>query len=328
MEQTPAAPACPLCAAGNTRRLLSWGSSRDIRRCDGCEALFTLPLPSERELHDFYQGFLYRKPEPGQLAKALREREVELTELFGLDPEQARDRKFLDQGGGTGLAYAAAKRLGLDSYFGDIDEQAIRFVQQAFELPERRITRDLSQHEGVFDYVFSDNVIEHVPDPRKLLAQLVSCLKPGGTAIIKTPHRAASEMYFYPRVVYTYMKKAARHNGWRRSLDMLLLNPIWACDPPRHLYSFSEPSLRKLAASLGLSEQQYQVSFYWTPLLKNTFLERALKRQKGMLGSLRRLSLVPVLPFELGSKAGQVLARRAGWITPGGLVLKVTRPRP
>jgi len=165
-----------------------------------------------------------------------------------------------------------------------------------------------------------------VPDPRAFLAELFARLSPGGTAIIKTPNAAANEMYFYPRLAYRYAAEAAAYNGWRRSLDMLFFQPVWACDPPRHLYSFSSASFTRLAESLGLPRERYAIEFYWTPLFANTFTERALQPRRSVLGQLRRAKFAPVLPLELASKAGQLLARRLGWLEPGGLILRVTKP--
>jgi SAM-dependent methyltransferase len=320
------APNCPVCSARGATSVLAWSGDRSILRCNSCELLFALPLPTENELHEFYQGFLYRKPSSEELDRGLSERQAELMALFGIAPGAGHGRRFLDQGGGTGLAYAAAKQLGLDSSFCDIDEQAIRYVQATFQLPEANTVRDLGDHPGQFDYVFSDNVIEHVPEPQKLLAQILACLKPGGTAIIKTPHGASTEMYFYPRIAFKYMRKAAGFNGWRRAVNMALRHPIWACDPPRHIYSFSEASVGAMALSLGLTRQDYEVKFYWTPLFRNTLWERAFKPRKRWIGRLAQAALAPILPFELATKAGQVLARKAGWITPGGLILRITRP--
>jgi hypothetical protein len=159
----------------------------------------------------------------------------------------------------------------------------------------------------------------------KLIHELVASLRPGGVLVVKTPHAAANDTYFYPRVWSAYVKKAVRFNGWRRALQMLAQDPIWCCDPPRHLYSFTRQSLAEMARRAGVESNQLCVETYQTPLLKNSFTERALKRRPGLRGRLRRAALVPVLPAELASKAVQYSLRRAGWLSPGGLVLRVRR---
>jgi len=43
--------------------------------------------------------------------------------------------------------------------------------------------------DGSFDVVFSDNVMEHVQDPEKVLLEIKRVLKPGGVFLAKTPNK-------------------------------------------------------------------------------------------------------------------------------------------
>jgi 2-polyprenyl-3-methyl-5-hydroxy-6-metoxy-1,4-benzoquinol methylase len=289
--------------------------------------LFARPLPTAAELEAFYQGFLYRPPARAKLPELLEERRKELVALFGLsgDPRANAGRRYLDHGGGTGVAYAAARALGLESWFAEMDRQAIAFVTEVFGLEQGHLVESIAEHRERFDYVFSDNVVEHVPDPVALIRDLVQSLAPGGVLVIKTPNAAATDTYFYPRVWSSYLRKVARHNGWSRAARMLLREPVWACDPPRHLYSFTRASLGHMARLAGIEPGHYRVETYQLPLLKNTFTERAREPRRGVLGRLRRAALVPILPAELASKALQHWSRQRGWLSPGGLVLRVRR---
>ena len=320
---------CPVCSGSSAGSLMSWASGMTIHRCGRCALLFAHPLPSPKQLTEFYQGFLYRRPERRKIPQLKAERREELTRLFGLDPGKAANgRSFLDHGGGTGLAYAASRDLGLDSWFCEADEQAIAFVQEEFGLPGSRRVQDIARHVGQFDYALSDNVVEHVPDPAALLAGLVASLKPGGTLVVKTPHAAANDNYFYPRILALYAKKAARHNGWGAALKMLTRDPIWFCDPPRHLYSFSKRSLHELARGIGLEEADYRIETYESPLLRNSFYERTFRRPRSLKGLARQAAGVPAVSAELPLKLVQAALRRAGQISPAGLILRVQRGQP
>jgi 2-polyprenyl-3-methyl-5-hydroxy-6-metoxy-1,4-benzoquinol methylase len=300
-----------------------------IYRCEHCALLFAHPLPSSEQLTEFYQGFLYRRPDHRAIPRLKAERRDEITRVFGLSPgAKTNGRTFLDHGGGTGLAYAAAKELGLDSWFSEMDEQAVAFVREQFGLPVSRRVEDIARHAGQFDYALSDNVVEHVPDPAALLSALVASLKPGGTLIMKTPHAAANDNYFYPRILALYAKKAARHNGWAAALKMLAREPIWFCDPPRHLYSFSKGSLHELARSIGLQQAEYRVETYESPLLRNSFYERTFRRPRSLKGLARQAVGVPIVSAELTLKLAQAALRRAGQISPAGLILRVQRAQP
>jgi 2-polyprenyl-3-methyl-5-hydroxy-6-metoxy-1,4-benzoquinol methylase len=327
MAMSLESPACPACGATHGRSSIEWASQTRIHRCGNCALLFAHPLPTLEQLEAFYQGFMYRRPSLAKLPRLIAERQRELVRLFELDaaPGSNRGRTFLDHGGGTGVAYAAAKSLGLNSWFADMDRQAIAFVTEQFQLPPTHLVTRLSEQHERFDYVLSDNVVEHVPDPVALIRELVASLQPGGVLVIKTPHAAANDTYFYPRVCSTYTKKVAQHNGWSTALERLVRDPIWCCDPPRHLYSFSKQSLAHMARLAGLDPAHFRIETYQTPLLKNSFVERALAPRRGLLGPLRRAALLPILPAELASKLVQHWSRRAGWLSPGGLVLRVQR---
>lgn len=43
--------------------------------------------------------------------------------------------------------------------------------------------------DGEFDVVFSDNVLEHLPDPSSTLREVRRVLKPGGVFLAKTPNK-------------------------------------------------------------------------------------------------------------------------------------------
>lgn len=86
-----------------------------------------------------------------------------------------------------------------------------------------------------FDYVYSCNVFEHLPNPRDVLCDLVRVVKPGGWIHIDVPYRP-------------------------RMLDRLLA-PDWTAradplHPLEHINCFSRLSLRILAERAGLMLQE------------------------------------------------------------------------
>jgi 2-polyprenyl-3-methyl-5-hydroxy-6-metoxy-1,4-benzoquinol methylase len=112
---------------------------------------------------------------------------------------------------------------------------------EGFELSKERITHmktmglnlinQLPEKEPRYDFIFSNQVFEHIPDPRKSLVKLVSCLKPGGYIYIRVPDG---------RGVYQHLK----NSGWDASLD--------AVHPLEHINCFTRRSLMKLAAIASL----------------------------------------------------------------------------
>jgi SAM-dependent methyltransferase len=111
-------------------------------------------------------------------------------------PENARGA-FLDAGCGTGIEVRNLRSRfpDLELYGVDISAVALaravadnarkehRFYQAALEA--------LPLGDGVFDYIGSHEVIEHVDDPAPVLKELHRVLKAGGVCVIATPNGAS-----------------------------------------------------------------------------------------------------------------------------------------
>jgi ubiquinone/menaquinone biosynthesis C-methylase UbiE len=99
--------------------------------------------------------------------------------------------------------------------------------------------------DGTFDMVFSDSVIEHLPDTEGAIAEMSRVTKQGGFVIVTTPNRL-------------------RPDGW--DLYKRLHNP------PYLQKSFTPAQLRRIYEASGLSVER----FFGDTLL----LERNFKRRK------------------------------------------------
>lgn len=318
--------ACPICKAPSPQRILAW-KEFSIYRCQNCKLRYATPMPSDEELFEFYQGFLYRPPAMDKLPKLLAHRRAELKRLFGPDSSDWKGKSFLDYGGGTGVAYAAAKELGLEVYYQDLDLQAQQFVQDHFGLTEERTIPKLEARTKDFDYIFSDNVIEHLNTPLEYLQGIRAALNENGMAVIKTPHGGNTEIFFYPLIsIRDYALRARKFNGlstvwkayWQR---------FWHCDPPRHLFSFTKDSLVTLAKDAGFRAENIQISYYNLPLYKYSLLNMFFdfKTYRSAKSMVIRLLMLPFLVLESLSKVILLLLRVLGIISPAGIVLSVRK---
>ena len=121
---------------------------------------------------------------------------------------------------------------------------------------------------GLFDVVFLLEVLEHVPDQKSLIEEVLRVLKPGGWLILSVPNRSLIALvdmnrlkYYFPwlhRLLYR-LKHAGHIEGFRReethhrhySADELTVLLRGAFEIRRHLYSGSLPYVL-LAALYGL----------------------------------------------------------------------------
>jgi len=111
-----------------------------------------------------------------------------------------------------------------------IDENEAKLDFMRKKIPEGFFTKmsgeDLSFEDSSFDYVLCIEVLEHLPEPEKTVAEIARVLKSGGKAVIATPD--------YGRVLWHLAEK---------------FTPAGA----QHITHFKNKSLDKLCKDFGLS---------------------------------------------------------------------------
>jgi SAM-dependent methyltransferase len=108
------------------------------------------------------------------------------------------DRRVMDFGCGTGygthrLSGDSASIVGVD-----VSDNAIRFAANRYKAPNLTFqsispieAAPLPFQDGSFDIVLSFQVIEHVPDPGRYIAEVVRVLADGGVLVMATPDRSS-----------------------------------------------------------------------------------------------------------------------------------------
>lgn len=324
----PASKQCPICNLVQGQKLIDW-KDFEILKCKKCQLIYCLPIPTDDYLENFYQGFLFKPPLPVEIRKKVKQKVKDLRKQFHLwDAEACKSSSFLDYGGGVGTAYMAAINLGLNAYYYDLDKAALEFAQSTFGLKNEHIIKKLEDSTQQFDYILSDNVIEHVRDPAEFVYQLANRLVKGGTLIIKTPHGANSETYLNPFLLMReYICKAFKHNSLFKVIGPSITG-FWHCDPPRHLYSFSTQSLEIIMNKLQSQDFEYRISYYQIPWFAHTITNQFFSRDKklSLLNSiLVRLIIWPVIPIEAVLQILRKLLLSLRLLTPGGIILEIKR---
>lgn len=320
---------CPICESEKTKSLLNW-KKYTIQKCSNCQLIFSTPLPSNQELEDYYQGFMFNKPEDYEIKRQIEIRTKELKRLFNLPngSKNLADKRFLDYGGGTGIVYKTASDIGLNCYYSDLDEQAKQFTKTHFGLPDDKIIEEITSSDLTFDYIFSDNVIEHIRDPYNYVKNLLNHLDDKGKLVIKTPHASNTESIFNPYIsLKVYFRNATKYNSIPQSI-LAYFKRFWHCDPPRHIYSFSKNSLVSLMSKFEEEDYDYDISYYKIPWFSNTITKMFFskdKNLKGLSSILVRLILFPAIPIEAVLQLLRQLLLKLQILTPGGIILTVNK---
>ena len=245
-------PPCPICE-GSGRFLAATKSGFDLVSCTMCGLVFSVPLPLPDELEAYYQGFTYARPSDHHLRT-----QIEYTEA-GVDRVETLLRQLsgrpiqtvLDYGGGLGFfTYALHRQFPAVTHF-DLDEKSREFAREQFEGPGIRIA---TTHEEAliarYDLILLNQVIEHVPNPIRLLESVARSLNPGGLLVVTTPNNRANDTFARPDVVWHY-SRLLKAPIWRATM-LLFARPWLCCDPPRHLYAFNQANLIKAGELAGL----------------------------------------------------------------------------
>lgn len=139
--------------------------------------------------------------------------------------------RLLEVGCGSGLMLRNMRERGWDVMGVDVDPKAVARAR-THELDVRKGSL-LSQsfEENSFDVVAMSHVIEHLHDPRNILAECLRILRPGGRLVLITPNTDA--------------------------LSLSLFGSNWMhLDPPRHLHLFNREGLAQLVSEIGFGETE------------------------------------------------------------------------
>jgi len=223
---------CPLCPPGTPTRIFLRSQQGKALftyvQCRGCGLVFLRPRPGAAEIQEFYAEDYY-----GEGSHKFRSW-LEVPRNFFAWNRVRRVRKYfsrpgkvLDIGCGQGTFLQMLQNEGWKCWGTELTEESARRTSRlgipvyAGEFDENRFP----PHS--FDLITLWQVLEHLPDPGKILKGSSRLLKKGGILAISTPNidslqaRISAEQWFH-------------------------------LDPPRHLYLFSPRTLQRMMESLGL----------------------------------------------------------------------------
>ncbi len=251
---------CEVCGS-NDHQFLFEGRDRvfgfpgkfNLVRCKDCGLVFINPQPDPEMLKRFYPD-VYYESNPSHYREYSRLRRKVLKAYFGYEipsrnsqtfdvlnrvllfPFRMRYRhlipfvkggKILDVGCGNGTELYKLKAMGWEAYGVEMDDQASdRARSQGINV----YTGDLfgaGYPDRFFHAVRMSYVLEHLPNPRETLEEIRRILADKGR-------------------IYISIQNAG-------SLHYRLFGQRWfSLDVPRHLFSFSPETIRRLLSSLGL----------------------------------------------------------------------------
>lgn len=235
-ELTPAIqPRCPICGALDAQQVLDRGPYRVVR-CQRCQLQYAHPMPTPDDLAAYYQDLAYFEGSATegyadyagmeQVLRPLAERRLRQIETRTDGPG-----RVLDLGCAGGFFLDQARRRGWQIAGVELSQPMAERAVALLQIPIATNLAELTDPHGTFDVITLWEVIEHLPDPLAVLAQLRFWLKPGGWLALSTPNTG-------------HWQALAAPDQWT------------SYRPPAHVLYLAEPTLRSLLAQAGFTAVQ------------------------------------------------------------------------
>lgn len=220
--------ACPAClASSGLGRPLGESGGFVLLTCHRCGTVFTDRLPAREEAEDYDAYYDEGNLDVPPLVHA------RLGDLVESLAAHRRTNRWLDVGCGAGALLRAAQAHGWAASGTEVASRPVeRLAAAGFDARLGELEA-VGFEEDAFDVVTLIEVVEHVPDPGRLLDEVARVLRPGGVAYLTTPNGAG--------------------------LSRRLLGARWSVvSPPEHLQLFSVRGARLLLDRTGLPAYQVQ----------------------------------------------------------------------
>jgi len=217
---------CFACGATTLERVDGPPAAWQYVACTRCHHASLVPMPNETELRDHYNS-AYMVPLDLYLASTERHVRTAAAAIGARTPG-----KMLEVGCSYGAVLAEFRSRGWDVEGVELDARTAAWGREHFGL--RVHAGELAQVRDAlhppYDVIAMYHVIEHVPNPRPLLADVRELLAPGGTLVIRTPNVRSAI--------------ATLAHGWWE----------WAI-APEHVHLFSPESLTRVLTEAGFTPQ-------------------------------------------------------------------------
>lgn len=253
MLQTEQLDRCPICGSHALRRLIvapdheSHSGEYGIDECAKCSVAFTNPRPLEHELPRLYeQRSTADFPRMGGFVQQLRDSAIDrylARQLAGLRSNGNQPTTVLDYGCGDGALVRGVLRFGrkigrpLLVTAVDFHDVAPPALADAGPIVSYQVNAAWHRDPGRYDAIFLRHVLEHHPQPLRLLADLAGALQPQGRLYIEVPNRRSVWASIFGRYYAGYYL-------------------------PRHLFHFDRASLDTALRRAGFAETNVRLAHH------------------------------------------------------------------
>lgn len=229
-------------------------------------------------------------------------------------PEVETGQRVLEVGGGVGATALALHRDGFDVT--DLEPVGLGFnFMQAARKVVRRLDAppeyaigvdelDTSLH-GRFDFIYSMNVLEHVPDPENALSRMLSVLEPTGKIFILCPnysfpfepHVNVPLIPFKPAATASLLPRRVSESDIWKSLNWITARQIrrWAekNHAEIHLHQSTMPEMFERVKNDNVFAERHHILSQGVSILDRVGLSRVLAKLPAKYLSPMQITITP-----------------------------------
>lgn len=219
------------------------GASYHLVECVDCRLMYQNEIPGDFLSFRLYEYWIDPK---GSLMHHHQDLDYrlrlssEIATLIAYFDKPPASLKFFDFGLGWSRWSLMAKGFGVESSGSELSEVRLEYAR-------KNGVRVLTWEEipgSDFDFINTEQVFEHLPEPLETLKHLKTGLKPGGLVKISVPHANDIE------------RRLKIMNWWAAKGSKDSLNPI---SPLEHINFFRRDSLLAMAREAGLTEENIPI---------------------------------------------------------------------
>lgn len=279
---------CPVCHSWEAKPVAHRdrdGKPLTTVACRGCGLLRTDPMPTEADLGEFY-ALNYRqtykgtrRPKPKHIYRSAVLATGRLARLRSVLPPPQR---LLDAGSGSGEFCFLAQTEGYHVTGIEADPEFAGHARTEYGIDVvTAAVASAAFGAGSFDAVTMFHVLEHLPDPVKVLQAIGEWTKPGGVLVVEVPNAISPNQHPGKRFHYAHvlgfsaasLRFCLNSSGWR--VTALTLDA-----DERNLFAFAakraELACEESAMETGLREE-LRTSYYLRPKTYRRWWRRMLQ---------------------------------------------------
>lgn len=240
------------------------GAKYTLNECNSCGLIYQKEIPNDELMYILYEKWVDPKTVFDQHAKTAdlsyySYYAQEVMQLIAFFKKVPSELKFYDFGMGWGNWARMAKAFGCDSYGTELSPSRIEYAKShgikiigSDEVPEHQ-----------FDFINTEQVVEHIPQPLETIFHLKKSLKPSGLLKISVPN--GDDIKRRLRVMDWTAPKGSKNS----------LNPV---SPLEHINCFNRSAIIRMANLVGLEPVRFPISLQYAhstnwirvkPVIKN-----------------------------------------------------------